>query len=121
MTAVREVDVPRSLAEFPSKSRRAFLVDRGGRTFSVFLTLDAIEPGDDRWHLSIAGQDGEVPAWDDVAALAHRLRPGVTFVLGVPPKSWWLNVHPGCLHLWQTKDGALDAQWRAERRGDTPS
>lgn len=100
---------------------RRWLVERSGRDFSVLLSRDELIPGDERWHLSIAGTDGKVPSWDDVAALAHRLRPGIVFVLGVPPKSWWINISPGCLHLWEVRDEQLCAQWRAERRGDTPS
>ena len=35
------------------------------------------------------------------------VRPGVHFVIMVPPKSWWMNVHPYTLHLWETADQAL--------------
>lgn len=118
MTAVCEIaplDMPNG------QQARRWIVERGKREFSVLLTRDEIQPADERWHLSIAGRDGKVPEWDDIAALAHRLRPGITFVLGVPPKSWWINIHPGCLHLWELRDAALEGQWRSERRGDTPS
>lgn len=118
MTATMEVD---GIPMPNGQTARRWMADRGGRKFSVLLTRDELQPGDERWHLSIAGVDGKVPDWDDIAALAHRLRPGVTFAIGVPPKSWWLNIHPGCLHLWELRDRALEDQWRAERRGDTPS
>lgn len=95
-----------------------------GKRYSVILTRDDISGGraepDPRWHLSIAADD-KVPTWDAVAAIAHELRPGVPFALGVPPKSWWINVHPGTLHLWELRDQNLLDQWRAERRGDTPT
>jgi hypothetical protein len=39
----------------------------------------------------------------------------------VPPRSWWINVHPHVLHLYEIKDMALTAQWRAEARGDRPT
>src|SRR3954452_16178742 len=85
-----------------------------GRDFSVLLTRDDLGPSipDWRWHLSIAGRDMKVPPWDTLVAVAHDIRPGVAFVVGVPPKSWWINVHPGTLHLHEVKDLNLIANWR---------
>lgn len=73
-----------------------------------------------RWHISVSAE-GDVPRWADLVAVAHRLRPGVAFVVGVPPRSWWVNLHPNVLHLWEVDDAALLAQWRSEARGDTPT
>lgn len=73
-----------------------------------------------RWHVSVSAQQ-DVPGWADLVAVAHRLRPGVPFVVGVPPRSWWINVHPHVLHLWETADDHLIRQWRREARGDAPS
>lgn len=75
---------------------------------------------DPRWHISVSRPD-RVPTWEEMVAAAHELRPGVCFVIGVPPKSWWLNVHPNCLHLWELRDTNLINQWRSERRGDQPT
>lgn len=75
---------------------------------------------DERWHISVSG-NGRVPTWAEIAEAGHALRPGVVFVIGVPPKSWWINIHPDVLHLHETKDLRLVDQWRAERRGDVPS
>jgi hypothetical protein len=78
-------------------------------------------PGPDvRWHVSIAAH-GRVPSWNEIAETLHALRPGIPFVLGVPPRSWWMNVNPHVLHAWETKDVGLIAQWRFEARGDAPS
>jgi hypothetical protein len=41
----------------------------------------------------------------------------VPFVVGVPPRSWWMNVHPDVLHLVETRDQALIESWRDERQG----
>ena len=41
--------------------------------------------------------------------------------LGIPPRSFWLNVHPDVLHLWEIRDEALLAQWKAERQGQRPT
>lgn len=106
-------------APFVSPGTKAYTVDNG--RLSILLSRDEIVRGDKRWHLSIAGQDGNVPAWDECVALAHHLRPGVVFVIGIPPREWWINVHPGCLHLWQLRDDNLEDQWRYERQGHTPT
>lgn len=72
------------------------------------------------WHIALAHRD-RIPVWEELAACAHDLRPGVPFALGVPPRSWWINVHPHVLHLWELRDWPLIEQWKAERRGDRPT
>lgn len=91
-----------------------------GGTYSVLLGRERIAADDARWHISVA-HPARVPVWGDLVAIAHRLRPGVCFVVGVPPRSWWINVHPNCLHLWELRDPHLEAQWRSEARGDRPT
>jgi hypothetical protein len=91
-----------------------------GQEFHVLTSRDEIAPGDTRWHLSISGEH-KVPPWDVMVAIAHAARPGVCFVIGVPPKSWWMNVHPNVLHLWELRDHSLAAQWKAESMGHEPS
>lgn len=75
---------------------------------------------DFRWHISVSGTNA-VPEWRHLVAIAHQLRPGICFVIGVPPKSWWLNVHEFTLHLWELNDPNLINAWRSERRADTPN
>lgn len=72
------------------------------------------------WHISVQ-HHSRVPSWEELARAAHELRPGVPMAAGIPPRSWWINVHPRVLHLWEVRDEPLIAQWRAERRGDEPS
>jgi hypothetical protein len=78
-----------------------------------------------RWHISVRhgdpGIDGRIPTWEELVDTAHALRPGVPFVIAIPPQSWWINVHPDVLHLYETNDPHLVESWRAERRGDRPS
>jgi hypothetical protein len=81
---------------------------------------EPVDKGDPRWHISVRAKD-RVPSWEELVFAAHSLRPGVVFVLGVPPRSWWMNVHPFVLHLWETNDVKLIGQWRFEARGDAPS
>lgn len=92
----------------------------GNERLRAFVSREEWTPGDTRWHVSITTQT-RVPSWDEIANALHELRPGVPFVLGVPPRSWWMNVHENCLHAWETKDQGLIDQWRAERQGHTPT
>jgi hypothetical protein len=92
----------------------------GRHVLKGLLSREEWELGDERWHLSVSAEE-RVPTWDEMAAACHALRPGVPFVLGVPPRSWWLNIHPYVLHAWETKDRAMLAQWRANAKGHTPS
>jgi hypothetical protein len=72
-----------------------------------------------RWHISLRygnpGRDGRVPSWDELVEAVHALRPGVPFVVGIPPRSWWMSVHPDVLHCWQTRDNALIEEWKRNR------
>jgi hypothetical protein len=95
-----------------------------GIAYNVIQTRDPLhvngaEP-DWRWHVSVAGPEA-VPPWDALVAIVHEVRPGVPFVVGIPPASWWMNVHPNVLHANETKDPNLIAQWRAERAGHEPT
>ena len=49
------------------------------------------------------------------------LQQGGEFVIGIPPRSWWMSVHPHVLHLIETKDELLIENWKANARGDEPS
>lgn len=123
MSSWRRTDVPSTMREaWQQRTPEAQLPtawEKGGELFAL-MSRDEIEPGDVRWHISVQHRE-RVPTWSEVAATGHELRPGVVFVLGVPPKSWWINVHPRVLHLWELRDRALCDQWRAERQGHTPS
>jgi hypothetical protein len=72
-----------------------------------------------RWHISVSGP-GRVPTWTELVRCAHVLRPGVPFVLSVPPQHLWMNVNPDVLHLWETNDAALQEEWKANATGDVP-
>jgi hypothetical protein len=95
-----------------------------GQLFAL-VSRDEIAAADWRWHISVRygelGDNGRVPLWDELVETGHALRPGVPFVVGVPPRSWWINVHPHVLHLYETRDANLVEQWRSERKGDRPS
>jgi hypothetical protein len=104
-----DVPPPRALEHGPLRA----LVGRE----PVGRDYDDLDP---RWHISISRAD-RLPQWHELVDAAHQLRPGVVFVVGIPPRSWWMNVHPYCLHLWETRDPHLVAEWRSNARGDTPT
>lgn len=81
---------------------------------------EPVAKDDKRWHLSVS-TDTRLPTWDELVHAAHDLRPGVPLAIGVPPRSWWINVHPYTLHLWELRDQFLIEQWRHESRGDQPT
>lgn len=97
-------------------------VDPGRRLHALLSRDDIAVNGtpDDRWHISLRHEE-RVPSWDELAAAGHELRPGVCFAIGVPPRSWWVNVHENVLHLYEIKDDNLTDQWRAEAQGHTPT
>jgi hypothetical protein len=121
-----QVPPPPALVELWKELRgptpRSFQHSNG---LTALMSRDPIADDDERWHISLrygdVGRDGRVPSWEELVATAHELRPGVPFVVGVPPRSWWMNVHPHVLHLWELRDRPLLEQWRAERQGDRPT
>lgn len=90
----------------------------------VFVSRDEIGEGRDvglllpgRWHLSISHPD-RYPTWDEIVEARDRLLPDeLHFCMGLPPRDFWLSVHPNCLHLWEIRDHALTDQWEFEGRG----
>lgn len=86
----------------------------------ALVGFEPVIDDDRRWHVSVSCAD-RLPTWGELVEAAHTLRPGVVFVVGVPPRSWWLNVHPYVLHLWETTDEHLVSEWRRNGRGDTPT
>ena len=73
-----------------------------------------------RWHLSVS-HARRVPTWAELRDACHDLRPGVTFSIGIPPRSMWLNEHDFCIHMWETIDPALYEEYRTNARGDEPT
>jgi hypothetical protein len=95
---------------------------------TAFMGREPLGPYDDpdmRWHISLRyghpGVNGRVPTWEELVFAAHELRPGVPFVVGIPPRSWWMNVHPDVLHLYETRDDALVESWRGQAQAHAPT
>lgn len=112
-----EASVRQAVGEWDGEPPRCY---RKG-LLAAIVTRDRLR-GDPlpRWHISVSHRD-RVPTWEEMAEAAHELRPGVPLAIGVPPRSWWVNVHDHVLHLVELRDEPLVASWRDERRGDRPS
>ena len=124
------------MREMGATHASVYAADFQGGEYRVLLTREDLRPPenraavrgvevppDHRWHVSVSRMAGyDVPPWEALAAIVHAVRPGVTFVIGVPPRSFWLNVHPGVLHAMETKDENLEERWKAETRAlrETP-
>lgn len=86
------------------------------------VALDGTQELDMRWHISINGghveKDPRLPTWHELVDAAHQIRPGVTLIVGIPPRSWWMaDLESGkyVLHLWQLKDENLEKSWMEQR------
>ena len=42
-------------------------------------------------------------------------------MIGIPPRSFWMNVHPHVLHMVETKDEAMIENWRHNAQGHRPT
>ena len=83
---------------------------------TALMGREPIARDDIRWHISLRygdpGVNGRIPNWDELVRTAHDLRPGIPFSVGIPPRSWWMNVHPHVLHLYETRDPHMVELWR---------
>lgn len=129
MTWKRDADMERKLqATFAQRGYPAELIaamqywasDEGLVAFVGREYCGGREKDPLRWHISVRGE-GTTPTWAQLAEAAHAIRPGVHFVLMVPPKSLWMNVHEDVLHLWETDDPALVNEARTNAAGHTPT
>lgn len=122
-----EEELPQQVRTFYEKAAwpkdewpRVFVTRSGLRVLLGREHWKGDPPHQARWHLSISGPN-RLATWDEIVSAAHDLRPGVPFCMGVPPRSWWMNVHPHVLHLWQTYDEALLEQWKVNATGQAPT
>lgn len=78
---------------------------------------DLVKGEQRRWHISVSNErhlrrGHDVPTWRDFVAIVHQLRPGVAFVVGIPPRNMWMNKNPNVLHAVEVRDEVLMAEWR---------
>lgn len=72
-----------------------------GRILHV-LACDGLETGWEHVSVSIAGRPDKCPSWPEMCAVkALFWSPAECVVQFHPPASEYVNVHPGCLHLWR--------------------
>lgn len=88
-----------------------------GERYCVIVSRDRFGAEDERWHISVSNErhllgGHDVPTWRDFVAIVHQLRPGVPFVLGIPPRNMWMNKNPNVLHAIEVRDSGLVAHWQ---------
>jgi hypothetical protein len=125
----RMVDPPRELVEYwrdnwpPGVDPPRSYTHPSGLT--ALVGREPLADEDWRWHISVRfgerHRNGRIPTWGELVMTAHELRPGVVFVIGVPPRSWWMNVHPDVLHLYETHDDPLIDQYRVNAADQAPT
>lgn len=87
------------------------------RGLRVLISRDlGLDESDPRWHISVS-YDDHIADWEEMVQIAHNLRPGVFFVIGIPPENQWMSAHPYALHMWETNDAGLIAEWKRNARG----
>ena len=71
------------------------------------LKLYAIASTDDGWeHVSVSSPTGATPTWDEMCKIKAMFWDDEDCVVQYhPPRSRYVNVHSGCLHLWRPIDG----------------
>ena len=72
-----------------------------------------------RWlHVSVARRNGQAPSWELMTEVKDLfIGPSRTALQVMPPRAKWVNIHPGCLHLWSCLDGDVTPDFTAG--GDT--
>lgn len=113
----KQIPVPAPLAELGAYARAYRMRAPDGDETQVFVgrePVGIIGQTEDRWHLSISGR-GRLPRWSELKAARDEFIPAEVFMaIPMPPKAYWLNVHPYVLHIWEYRDQRLTDQMMAE-------
>ena len=60
-----------------------------------------------RWHMSISCSDRH-PTWEEIKQARYDLLPDDIFMVQIlPPKKYFVNVHPHTFHLWELREPEL--------------
>lgn len=85
-----------------------------GRAFGKGGCTAIVSIDEGRWHLSIARRD-RLPTWEELGdARDSLLPPDLFFCVPHPPRSYWINIHEYCLHLYEIRDNVLVRMWAEE-------
>lgn len=76
-----------------------------GRRLNILIS-DGL--GWDHVSVSLAGNLATAPSWAEMCWVKELIfEPQECVVQYHPPQSSYVNVHPGCLHLWRPQTGRL--------------
>lgn len=94
-------------AAAPGLSPRAKAFTRkadDGARLLVVIDREMFDAGDWRWHLSISTATRN-PTWEEIAKARYDLLPDeITVAMYLPPRGEYVNAHPYCFHLTETKE-----------------
>lgn len=82
----------------------AFAINVPGEARQVFCIAS---DGEGWQHVSVSfGKNHKTPSWEVMCAVKALFWEDEDIVIQLhPPRSKWINNHPGCLHLWRCTDG----------------
>ena len=76
--------------------------------YGACTVIVGVEKG--RWHISIA-HHSRLPKWEEIRDARYEfVPPDVTMVMVLPSPEQYVNVHPNCMHLWETTD-KVPGEW----------
>jgi len=82
----------------------------GARTYKYGSCVVVVGHEKGRWHISISHQN-RLPKWEEVRDARYQFVPKeVTMVMVLPRPEQYVNLHPNCLHLWETTD-MVPGEW----------
>ncbi len=74
-------------------------------SLNMIITEEEIFTGEYRTHLSMADPKGtRYPTWDQLGEVKDLLFPDLFMCIPHPPREYWFNSNPTCLHFWEIKD-----------------
>lgn len=91
---------------------RGIAIPEDGRAFAKGPVRAIVSTDEGRWHLSVSCAD-RLPTWDELGDARDALLPAdVWLCMPHPPRDYWMNIHPHCMHLYETRDSVLVRLWR---------
>ena len=87
-----------------------YLSRPGARAYRYGSCVVVVGHEKGRWHISISHQN-RLPKWEEVRDARYQFVPKeVTMVMVLPRPEQYVNIHPNCLHLWETTD-MVPGEW----------
>jgi hypothetical protein len=104
-SAWREVPTPAAQVGVTRAYHRAY---HKHDSVSVLLSCAQQLDGKAWLHVSVARRNRLPPSWELMVEVKDLfIGPDRTALQVMPPRAKWVNIHPGCLHLWHCLDAEV--------------